>query len=136
MISDKAQPKYSSKAAIVFHALRAARVSAPKTVYSPERRRDRRLCTHDAPRHCRPHASGAVRPPDRPLGQSGRRRRDADPGAESRACAARRRARYAHDELEWTKPLLAEAIAEVERSEGVRLSELEARLDTEIQSSP
>ncbi|MGY3448343.1 addiction module protein [Bradyrhizobium sp. USDA 4353] len=36
---------------------------------------------------------------------------------------------YAHDELEWTKPLLAEAIAEIEHGEGVPLSELEARLD-------
>ncbi|WP_315753853.1 MULTISPECIES: addiction module protein [unclassified Bradyrhizobium] len=36
---------------------------------------------------------------------------------------------YAHDELEWSKPLLAEAIAEIERGEGVPLSEFEARLD-------
>ncbi|NPU66236.1 hypothetical protein HL667_14625 [Bradyrhizobium sp. 83012] len=36
---------------------------------------------------------------------------------------------YAHDELDWTKPLLAEAIAEIERGEGVPLSELEVRLD-------
>ncbi|MGJ5081745.1 addiction module protein [Bradyrhizobium sp. HKCCYLS3013] len=38
---------------------------------------------------------------------------------------------YAHDELDWTKPLLAEAIAEIDRGEGVPLSEFEAQLDTE-----
>jgi putative addiction module component (TIGR02574 family) len=43
---------------------------------------------------------------------------------------------YAHDELEWTKPLLAEAIVEIERGEGVPLSELEAQLDAEIHSGP
>ncbi|MGC2778191.1 MAG: addiction module protein [Bradyrhizobium sp.] len=43
---------------------------------------------------------------------------------------------YAHDELEWTKPLLAEAIAEIERGEGVPLAEFEAHLDAEIDSGP
>ncbi|MGJ5175783.1 hypothetical protein ACQR16_18010 [Bradyrhizobium oligotrophicum] len=37
--------------------------------------------------------------------------------------------RDVHDELEWTKPLLAEAIAEIDRGEGVPLAEVEARLD-------
>jgi putative addiction module component (TIGR02574 family) len=41
---------------------------------------------------------------------------------------------YAHDELEWTKPLLAEAIAEIERGEGVPLAELESHLDAEMHS--
>lgn len=43
---------------------------------------------------------------------------------------------YSNDELEWTKPLLAEAIAEIERGEGVPLRELEAHLDAEMQSGP
>ncbi|GLH82479.1 hypothetical protein SSBR45G_73880 [Bradyrhizobium sp. SSBR45G] len=42
----------------------------------------------------------------------------------------------AHDALEWTKPLLAEAIAEIERGEGVPLSKLEAQLDAEMYSGP
>ncbi|MGJ4953952.1 hypothetical protein [Bradyrhizobium sp. HKCCYLS20291] len=41
---------------------------------------------------------------------------------------------HAHDELEWAKPLLTEAIAEIERGEGVPLSELEAHLDAEMYS--
>ncbi len=43
---------------------------------------------------------------------------------------------YAHDALEWTKPVLAEAIAEIERGEGAPLSELDAHLDAEMHSGP
>lgn len=34
---------------------------------------------------------------------------------------------HAHDDLEWAKPLLAEAIAEIERGEGVTLDAFEAK---------
>jgi putative addiction module component (TIGR02574 family) len=57
---------------------------------------------------------------------------------EQEAELARRAAtlEHTHDDLAWTRPLLAEAIAEIERGEGVTLDEFAAHLDAETKLGP